>query len=124
MTFGNLQNLVYLWAERAFFFHLPNSFSNLFNLEVLDLDYCMNLHDLPPFISRLLKLRELYMGESKVEKFPQDIGQLESLKMLKLVRCKHLKTLPRSFGCLEQLEHLVVFENPRLEMLLESFGGL
>jgi Leucine-rich repeat (LRR) protein len=110
MAFGNLQNLVYLWAKGASFFHLPNSFSNLFNLEVLNLDYCMNLHDLPPPISRLLKLKELYMGNTKVEKLPKDIGQFKSFQVLKLAGSKHLKTLPESFGCLEQLEHLDMFE--------------
>jgi Leucine-rich repeat (LRR) protein len=124
MTFGNLQNLVDLSAKGASFFHLPNSFSHLLNLEVLDLDYCMNLHDLPPSISGLVKLKKLCMRRTKVEKLPEDIGQLKSLKMLKLVRCKHLKTLPQSFGCLEELEHLDMFENTSLEMLPESFGQL
>jgi aquaporin TIP len=59
-----------------------------------------------------------------VEKLPEDIGQLESLKKLKLARCKHLKTLPQSFGCLEELEHLDMSENTSLEMLPESFGQL
>jgi Leucine-rich repeat (LRR) protein len=84
----------------------------------------MNLHDLPPSISGLVNLRELYMGKTKVEKLPEDIGQLESLKKLKLAGCKHLKTLPQSFGCLEELEHLDMFENTSLEMLPESFGQL
>ncbi|CAK9200268.1 unnamed protein product [Sphagnum troendelagicum] len=124
MTFGNLQNLKDLRARGASFFRLPNSFSHLLNLEVLDLDYCMNLHDLPPSISGLVKLKKLCMRKTKVEKLPEDIGQLKSLKMLKLVRCKHLKTLPQSFGCLDELEHLDMFENTSLEMLPESFGQL
>ncbi len=81
MTIGNLQSLVYLWAQGASFFHLPNSFSNLLNLEVLDLDDCMNLHELPPSIYGLVKLKKLYMGKTKVEKLLEDIGQLESLKL-------------------------------------------
>jgi Leucine-rich repeat (LRR) protein len=64
------------------------------------------------------------MRKTKVEKLPEDIGQLKNLKMLLLAGCKHLKTLPESFGCLEQLEHLDMFENPSLEMLPESFGQL
>ncbi len=66
MEFGDLQNLVDLYAEGASFFHLPNSFSNLLNLEVLDLDYCMNLQDLPPSIYGLVKLK-LYMKKTKLE---------------------------------------------------------
>jgi Leucine-rich repeat (LRR) protein len=58
-----------------------------------------------------------------VEKLPHDIGQLKSLKMLNLAGCKHLKTLPESFGRLEQLEHLDA-QNLSLEMLPESFGRL
>jgi hypothetical protein len=66
------------------------------------------------------------MGKTKVEKLLEDIGQLKSLKvlelarqlknfkMLELAKCKQLKTLPESFGCLEQLEHLDMFENPCL----------
>jgi Leucine-rich repeat (LRR) protein len=84
----------------------------------------MNLHDLAPSISGLVKLRELYLGETKVEKLLEDIGQFESLEMLKLARCKQLKTLPKSIGCLEQLEHLDVSENPSHQMLPESFGCL
>jgi Leucine-rich repeat (LRR) protein len=118
----NLQNLVYLWAKGVSFFHLPNSFSNLFNLEVLSLIYCMNLHDLPPSISRLVKLKKLYMGNKKVEKLPKDIGQFKSLEVLHLNKCKQLKTLPKSFRCLEQLEELQISENPCLEVLLERFG--
>jgi Leucine-rich repeat (LRR) protein len=124
MAFGNLQSLNYLRAEGTSFFVLPNSFSNLLNLELLDLNYCMNLQDLPPSIFGLVKLKRLYMRGTKVEKLPHDIGQLKSLKVLNLARCKHLKTLPESFGRLEQLEHLDMSENPSLEMLPESFGQL
>jgi Leucine-rich repeat (LRR) protein len=99
MAFGNLQNLVYLWAKGASFFHLPNSFSNLLNLEVLDLNDCMNLHDLPPTISGFMKLKELYMGNTKVEKLPEDIGQLESLKILRWQDSPMLE-LPRNLNLL------------------------
>jgi Leucine-rich repeat (LRR) protein len=42
--------------------------------------------------------------------------------LLDLDGCKHLKTLPESFGCLEQLEHLYMSQNPCLEVLLERLG--
>jgi Leucine-rich repeat (LRR) protein len=41
-----------------------------------------------------------------------------------LNHCKHLKTLPNSFGWLEQLEYLDMSYNPCLEVLPESFGRL
>jgi Leucine-rich repeat (LRR) protein len=84
----------------------------------------MNLHDLPPTISGLVKLKELYMGNTKVEKLPKDVGQLKSLKMLHLNGCEHLKTVPENFGCLEQFEDLDMFENPCVEVLLERFGDV
>jgi len=37
---------------------------------------------------------------------------------------KCLKTLPKRFGYLEQLEEFEMFQNPSLEILLESFGQL
>jgi len=55
------------------------------------------------------------MGKTKVEKFHEDIRQLESLKLLHLNGCKHLRILAKSFGCLKQLEHLDMSKNPCLE---------
>ncbi len=59
-----------------------------------------------------------------MEKLPENIRVLKNLKMLLLAGCKHLKTLLESFGCLEQLEHLDMFENPSLEMLPKNIGQL
>jgi Leucine-rich repeat (LRR) protein len=64
------------------------------------------------------------MQETKVEKLPEDIGQLQNLQVFQLAGCKHLKTLPESFGCLEQLEHLDMSRNPSLQMLPKNFGRL
>ncbi|KAF3505475.1 hypothetical protein F2Q69_00000499 [Brassica cretica] len=73
----------------------PNSFiKNAINLEELNLSNCINLVELPLFIGKLQKLKELRLkGCSKLEVLPTNIN-LESLQLLDLSDCSMLKSFP------------------------------
>jgi internalin A len=86
-----------------------------------DLSY-QERHDIPPEISRLSALRQLWMEHNQLTVLPPAIGQLTSLQDLRLGG-NRLTTLPPSIGELTSLRELRL-ENNRLTALPPSIGQL
>jgi len=62
---------------------LPESMGSLKNLEVLELQNCDSLYNLPVAIVKLCKLRRLGLKGSPINKVPKGIGRLKFLNDLK-----------------------------------------
>lgn len=129
---------------------LPESFKQFTQLEVCNLSYnqfeqfpealtqlpnlkILNLRDnpisnLPPSIGQLQKLEVLNLHSHKLDRLPENIGQLKQLRWLNIWGDQsgfdsNLKTLPKSFALLTNLERLEI-ANTDMETLPESFGQL
>ena len=100
---------------------LPENFSNLVNLKLLDLN-SNKLEELPEDIGKLIQLKELYVMRNQLTKIPESFTELTQLKKLDILHNK-LKTLPENFGNLVSLETLDLFNN-QLERIPESIGTL
>ncbi|KAA8535747.1 hypothetical protein F0562_030751 [Nyssa sinensis] len=71
------------------------SLSGLSLLTELDLSDCNMFWALPSDIGNLSSLKELYLGGNNFVNLPESINRLSRLEILRLVRCKNLKVLPR-----------------------------
>ena len=109
--------------------HLPAGLGTLVNLETLEMACLENLEDLPEEIGRLRRLRELIIdngnGCSMNVSLPRSIGQLESLRVLRLYgaldgrevgaedsrRANKSKSLPATLADLRNLEELDLGRN-------------
>uniref|UniRef100_A0A2C9VIG2 Disease resistance protein RGA3 n=1 Tax=Manihot esculenta TaxID=3983 RepID=A0A2C9VIG2_MANES len=64
---------------------LSHSITDLLNLQVLDVSYCVQLKELPKDIKKLVNLRHLYCeGCYSLTHMPRGLGQLTSLQTLSL----------------------------------------
>ena len=109
--------------------HLPAGLGTLVNLETLEMACLEDLEDLPEEIGRLRRLRELVIdngnGCSMNVALPRSIGQLESLRVLRLygaldgrevgaaaeARSTKAKPLPDTLADLKNLEELDLGRN-------------
>jgi Leucine-rich repeat (LRR) protein len=109
--------------------HLPAGLGTLVNLEALELACLENLEDLPEEIGKLRKLQELVIdngnGCSMNVSLPRSIGELESLRVLRLygaldgrevgsedsARSTQNKPLPDTLAKLQNLEELDLGRN-------------
>ncbi|KAJ6354100.1 hypothetical protein OIU76_003020 [Salix suchowensis] len=104
-------------------------FSNLPNLEVLNLKQCSeqhtnNLCTLPPSIGFLSQLVKLDLSSNRsLTCLPDNIGELKSLVELNLASCFKLASLPSSIGELKCLVKLIL-DGCSLASLPESIGEL
>ncbi|KAG0605274.1 hypothetical protein M758_9G045100 [Ceratodon purpureus] len=112
--FGGCKNLV----------RLPDSLGKLSNLEELRIGECELLEELPSSFCKLGKLRTLSAYSTAFKEFPEDFGQLTSLKKADFGGCKNLVRLPDSLGKLSNLEELRIGECELLEELPSSFCKL
>lgn len=109
--------------------HLPAGLGTLVNLETLEMACLENLEDLPEEVGRLRRLRALVIdngnGCSMNVSLPRSIGQLESLRVLRLygaldgrevgaedsARSTRPRPLPDTLGDLHNLEELDLGRN-------------
>ena len=109
--------------------HLPAGLGTLVNLEALEMACLESLEDLPEELGNLRKLESLVIdngnGCSMNVRLPRSIGQLESLRVLRLYgaldgrdvgnepspRSVKSKVLPDSLGNLQRLEELDLGRN-------------
>lgn len=92
---------------------LPAEFRRLEGLERLEIKYCPELRSLPSLGSQsALKVLDLLRCE-KLETLPADLGDLRHLHTLRLVGCTRLEDLPESLSRLP--EHCTIDVPPRLE---------
>ncbi|KAK2640403.1 hypothetical protein Ddye_028198 [Dipteronia dyeriana] len=87
---------------------LPTSISHLVNLQTLCLDKC-KLGDIS-IIEKLEKLETLSFRGSKIEKLPEKMHRLTSIRLLDLTNCSTLKIIsPNVISCFTQLEALYMY---------------
>jgi Leucine-rich repeat (LRR) protein len=117
--------------------HLPPKFSSLINLKELNISCLELLEELPADIGRLTKLEKIVIdngnGCGMNITIPASIGELRSLKVLKLFGAfdpggqpealSKVKSLPTTIANLHNLEELDLGRN-RLESVPAEIGGL
>jgi hypothetical protein len=84
-SIGNLKYLRYLNLSKGEFQTLPESLCNLWNLQIINLDYCQYLQKLPNKLVRLKALIRLSLrGCRSLSSLPPHIGKMSSLKTLSM----------------------------------------
>lgn len=87
----------------------PNILSQLVHLEYLDIAH-NEYTSLDLFITRLSKLKELFLTENKLSTLPDAIGNLKNLKVL-VLHGNNLSELPQTFNQLSSLIRLQLGRN-------------
>ncbi|KAI6703296.1 hypothetical protein NL676_012432 [Syzygium grande] len=125
--FSALRNLEILNLEYCVnLVKIHPSIRNIRNLESLSLRGCDKLKELPKEMGRLTNLRELLVDGSSIKRdshVHSSIGSLQNLHRLSLQGCKSLKTLPDSIGKLTSLTQLRLSDSAIRE-LPHSIGNL
>ncbi|KAJ6995301.1 hypothetical protein NC653_017932 [Populus alba x Populus x berolinensis] len=124
-----LKHLKYLDLSYNEMEALSNSVTSLVNLQVLKLNYCSNLKELPRDISKLINLRHLDVGCSRshdlcnLEYMPRGIGKLTSLQTLScFVVAKKKSPKSEMIGGLDELRMLNELRG-RLEIRVKGYEG-
>nr|TKR90102.1 NBS-LRR resistance protein RGH2 [Populus alba] len=123
-----LKHLKYLDLWKNEMEALPNSVTSLVNLQVLKLNDCRKLKELPRDISKLISLRHLDVGCSvdvdlckNLEYMPRGIGKLISLQTLScFVVAKKKSTKFEMIGGLDELRRLNELRG-RLEIRVKGY---
>ena len=74
---------------------LPSCIGDLTNLEVLCLNNCEGLEELPASFTNLQAITELYLSGTHISSLPETFGNLTKLRVVDLSRCP-LRSLPQS----------------------------
>ncbi|KAL3843609.1 hypothetical protein ACJIZ3_001012 [Penstemon smallii] len=110
-------DLSYTWIES-----LPNSISDLVNLNALLLACCLDLKFVPP-LTKLKSLKELDLNRNQIKELPQGMEKLVNLKCLNMGHMSCLETMPE--GVLPKLSHLErLIISDHLQVRAEQLEGL
>ncbi|KAF8015774.1 hypothetical protein BT93_H1340 [Corymbia citriodora subsp. variegata] len=109
-SFGMLKQLRFLDVSANQSIHsLPDSITDLVNLQTFKLSSCEALTTLPRDWRKLVNLRFLDVSENQsIQSLPDSITDLVNLQTLKLSGCEKLTTLPRDLKKLVNLRHLLI----------------
>jgi len=118
----NNELLILFWSSGSME-RLHESFGNLKKLEVLNLQFCGKLVELPSSFGGLQNLKDLDLKKSGIRSLPKSFGTLSNLEVLNLCACYRLTELPSSFGGLQNLKNLDLYYSG-IRSLPESFGKL
>ncbi|XP_031381917.1 protein SUPPRESSOR OF npr1-1, CONSTITUTIVE 1-like isoform X2 [Punica granatum] len=81
---------------------IPN-LPDLINLKQLTFSECFNLAEMTPGIAKLSKLEFLQFLRTGISSLPEEIGALSQLKVLSIVNCWKLRSLPTLPAGLQEL---------------------
>ncbi|KAG7349988.1 small GTP-binding domain protein [Nitzschia inconspicua] len=94
------------------------------NLQKIHLESMPRLRCLPSNLGSFSKLQNLELTKLPIDALPDSLSSLaESLRTLKITRCRNLTGLPEGFGQLHSLQHLETFGTP-IQHLPDNFGNL
>nr|TKS05895.1 hypothetical protein D5086_0000128550 [Populus alba] len=125
-----LKHLKYLDLSNNEMEALPNSITTLVNLQVLKLNGCKKLKELPRDIGKLINLRHLDVGSyldddlcENLEYMPRGIGKLTSLQTLScFVAAKNRSSKSVMIGGLDELSRLNELRG-RLEIRVKGYDS-
>ncbi|XP_022734760.1 probable disease resistance protein At4g27220 [Durio zibethinus] len=107
--FAYIPNLKILDLSNNPLVNLPNSISNLENLNALMLHGCCSLEVLPS-LSKLLALKKLDLGGTLIKEIPQGLEMLVNLRYLNLRHTKYLEEIPNGLlPKLCRLQYLAIY---------------
>ncbi|KAG2724560.1 hypothetical protein I3760_01G023600 [Carya illinoinensis] len=116
-----------------FMCHIGHAFKNcsiqisdaLPNLREINIDYCINLVELPAEIFNIISLKKLNITNChKLSKLPEGLGKLRNLEVLRLRSCTELLELPDSTGSLHNLVVLDISDCLSISKLPKHIGKL
>lgn len=108
-TIGSFSCLTKLWLASSLRLKtLPESICQLNSLQLLNIDHCINLHNLPGNLGNLASLKLLVASCSGIRELPSSLCRLKKLAHLSVEKCVYLQKLPEMLGNLESLEVLVL----------------
>ncbi|GLJ21820.1 hypothetical protein SUGI_0407690 [Cryptomeria japonica] len=99
--------------------------NRLSNLQILRLDQCETLIQLPSELCNLLSVKDFSARRCpNLKELPSNFGNLKNLEILNLSHCTGLGNLPSSFGTLTSLQRLDLSFCDALKSLPETFANL
>nr|ABF81430.1 TIR-NBS-LRR-TIR type disease resistance protein [Populus trichocarpa] len=100
---------------------LPNNLE-MESLKVCTLDGCSKLEKFPDIIGNMNCLMVLRLDETSITKLPSSIHHLIGLGLLSMNSCKNLESIPSSIGCLKSLKKLDLSGCSELKCIPENLG--
>ncbi|XP_042475769.1 putative disease resistance protein At5g47280 [Macadamia integrifolia] len=95
------------------------------NLVDINIDYCDDLVELPPWICDIICLQKLSVTNcNRLFALPEGIGCLTNLELLRLHACKGLSRLPDSIGELKKLKCFDISDCKDIKMLPDGMRKL
>ncbi|KAG2724562.1 hypothetical protein I3760_01G023800 [Carya illinoinensis] len=116
-----------------FMCHIGHAFRNcsiqisdaLPNLREINIDYCINLVELPAGIFNIISLKNLNITNChKLSRLPEGLAKLKNLEVLRVRSCTMLLELPESTGSLHNLVVLDISGCLRISKLPKHIGKL
>ncbi|KAG6666345.1 hypothetical protein CIPAW_01G025100 [Carya illinoinensis] len=116
-----------------FMCHIGHAFRNcsvqisdaLPNLREINIDYCIDLVELPAGMFDTISLKKLSITNChKLSKLPEGLGKLRNLEVLRLRSCTELLELPESTGSLHNLVVLDISDCLSISKLPKHIGEL
>ncbi|XP_010547507.1 PREDICTED: probable disease resistance protein At5g66900 [Tarenaya hassleriana] len=94
-------------------------------LREIDIDYCIDLDELPFWICKVVSLKKLSISNcNKLATLPEAMSNLRNLEVLRLRSCIYLSELPESITGLGNLSYLDVCDCIGLRRLPLQIGGM
>jgi Leucine-rich repeat (LRR) protein len=92
------------------------------SLKVCILDGCSKLEKFPDIVGNMNCLMVLRLDGTGIEELSSSIHHLIGLEVLSMKTCKNLKSIPSSIGCLKSLKKLDLFGCSEFENIPENLG--
>ncbi|KAI7996359.1 putative disease resistance protein RGA1 [Camellia lanceoleosa] len=122
---GNLKHLRFLdLSGNANIETLPNAICKLYNLQTLQIEYCVKIRELLKNIGNLISLRHLYLTTQQSCLPERQIRRLTSLQSFRIIGCGNLTSLPEGMQLLTALTTVTITACPKLTSLPSTMKNL